>query len=1071
MFLLETSFIIIIKTYASMNLYFNHNCLIQKAIICLWVCLFSISAYSQLPAGFVDVKVQGSYAMPMGVVFSKNGQQMFVWEKKGMLWISKWNGTTYVKQDAVLLDITQEASDWSDYGLQSVALDPNFESNGLLYLFYQVDRHHLLYFGTPQYDPTKNEYANATISRITRFKVNNAGGVFTTDYASRKVLLGESKTTGIPAIYTTHVGGQLVFGADGTLFVTTGDNASFNGPDTGSHVDTYWQQAIADGIMRSTENVGSFRCQMLNSFCGKLLRIDPNTGNGLPSNPHYDAANPRSAASRMWAMGFRNPYRCAFKTGTGSTNPAAGNPGTIIVGDVLHDTWDGMYIIEKSGTNCGWPIYEGIEPHSTFVGITTVNKEEPGQPTFASLCVQPTSGTLNADAKQRRFKHFPTSLDWRHGQNIARYPDYSTGTLKAKTIGSAGSMVIGTPFQGSCSTAGTVYKGTAFPSKYQGAYFFADYTAGWIKGAVIHDNSDHAIHEVLDFAPLKHCDGVVDVEYCPMEGGSLYYVEINTGRVRKISFGGNRPPIAAISANKTTGASPLTVIFSSNGSSDPDGDPLTYQWDFGDGSPNSTLPNPTHTFTSTVSKGFTVTLTLKDSKGLSDFKTMVVSLNNSPPSVKITSPVNNSKYAMTGPTQYTLKATVTDNDPTGMQYAWQVMLRHNTHEHREPFNTQQSPTIQIAPAGCDGQTYYYMIELTVTDKGGLKARDSVKVYPNCQTNPSPFDPTKCYRLIARNSNKDMEIPTNSTADGIGIQQNTWAYSRRQVWRIKPFDGTYYRLLNGYSGKVAEVKGAFLYSGAGMQQNANNGGDNQKWRFDKNTEGYYFITAKHSGLVADVKGASTANGANIQQSLKNGGTNQQWKVAEIGCPAGTVASQSAQIYAVDGYREGQKGIITWVSNAENADYFIVEKQNKDGDFEKLNTVDAKPLVDFSDKNSYSYTDNETFEGENIYRVGLIADKEPPQYSSPILLNFKALTDFALYPNPTSDYVEIDLIPYENRAVVLTVIDASGKEVRLVKIEKAAKTQRLELDGLTTGQYLVRIQTVGKRDVTRLLNLAK
>lgn len=339
------------------------------------------------------------------------------------------------------------------------------------------------------------------------------------------------------------------------------------------------------------------------------------------------------------------------------------------------------------------------------------------------------------------------------------------------------------------------------------------------------------------------------------------------------------------------------------------------------------------------------------------------------------------------------------------------------------------------------------------------------------TPPSDFDATKCYRLIARHSGKVAEIAEHSALNGVNIQQGTWGYSRRQVWRIKSIDGTYYQVMNGYSGEVMDVKGNFMYSGANIQQGVKNGGDNQKWRFDKNTEGYYFITAKHSGMVVDVKGVSTADGANIQQSTKNGGQNQQWTVSTIGCPAGTAAAQSAQIYAADGYREGQKSIITWVSNATNADYFTVEKLNTKGEFAPLSTVNAKPLADFSANNYYSLTDNETVEGDNIYRIGLVADNTPPQYSNLISLNFKAAMDFSLYPNPTSDYVDVDLTTYESRPVTLTLIDVSGKEARLMNIEKAAKLQRVELDGLPTGQYVLRIQTVGKRDVTRLLNITK
>ncbi len=1312
-----------------MNNTFKSSRLTRYAALCLSFLFFYLPIYAQLPTGFIDAKSQGGYTLPMGVIFSKNGQKMFVWEKKGTLWVSNWNGVTYVKQATVVLDISEEVADWRDFGFQSVALDPNFDSNGLIYTFYQVDRHHLLNFGTPQYNAATNEYFMASISRLTRYKINNNGGTLAADYASRKVLLGETKSTGVPLTHESHAGGQIVFGTDGTLFVTTGDNASYASLDQGSAGETYFQQAINDGIMRATENVGSFRSQMLNSFCGKLLRMDPNTGDGIPSNPHYDAANPRSAKSRMWAMGFRNPYRCSFQTGTGSTNPADGNPGTVIVADVQNGAWEDMHILEKSGLNCGWPIFEGIElaGHSNF---QTVNAEEAGSPTFVSQLTQATSATPNANPQLRRFAHFAPALDWKHGQAVARYPDFRSGKAVATVIGSAGALTSGTPFGGNCATSGSYYTGTSFPPAFQNVYFFADYGANWIKAAQLESGGDHQIHNVLNFAPDGYCKGVVDVEYCPLDG-SIYYVNINTGDIQKISYGGNRPPIVVISANKTTGTSPLAVTFSSTGTNDPDGNPITYDWNFGDGTPNATVANPSHTFTASGTKGFTVTLTVKDNQGLSDAKSIVISVNNTAPSVKITNPVNNAKYTLAAATQYTLQSNVTDNDPTGMQYAWQVTLRHNTHEHREPVNTQQSPTVQISPVGCDGETYYYLIELTVTDKGGLTAKDSVKVYPDCNTqnlnitnlvatpqnaaaaltwtnpalafdevmvvakeasgfttNPSgttytananftgngtafeggkvvyrgtgtsatvtgltsgkkyffrafarkgtswtggietsatptgtvtppptqqlgclkgsyfnnvtltgtpsvirpesainydwgtgspaaginvdnfsarwegtvipsvsgtytftltgddgirlwvnnqliidkwfdqapttynatigltqgqnipiklefyergggavaklfwtvpnqaskvlafnacaittaQFDPNKCYRLIARNSGKVMEVPASNLNNGAPVQQYDWNGTKTQVWRIKAVDATYNRVMNGNSGKGLDISGVSQADGALLQQYGYGGGLNQQFKFDF-ANGYYNITARHSGKYLDVYGSSTANNASIIQWTKTGNPNQQWTVEAVGCPVGTVALATAQIYAAEGYREGRKGIVTWVSNAADADYFVVEKLNKLGEFETLDKVDAKPVSIVSDKNYYSFTDKQTFDGENTYRISLVTDNAPPQYSNLVTLNIKATADFMLFPNPSNDYIDVDLIPYEELPVLLTVIDAFGREVKYSSVERADKTQRIELDGLPTGQYVLRIHTIGKKDVTRLFNISK
>ncbi|MBL7818672.1 MAG: RICIN domain-containing protein [Saprospiraceae bacterium] len=695
----------------------------------LFLAFFPVFLTAQLPNGFIDAKVQDGYAAPMGVIFSKNGQRMFVWEKSGKIWCSDWNGTTYVKKSTPMLNISDEVGDWRDFGLASVCLDPNFDNNGLIYLFYMVDRHHLLYYGTPQYSATTNTYYQASISRVTRYRIN-LGTNPTTDYTSRKVLLGESKTTGVPLVHESHAGGTLVFGTDGTLLITTGDNASYASVDKGSASETYWQQAINDGIMRSQENVGAFRSQMVNSFCGKVLRIDPNTGDGIASNPFYDAASPRSPKSRVWALGLRNPFRMSFWSGTGSTNPADGNPGTLLVGDVGWNTWEDFHVIDKGGLNCGWPVYEGQTNAGGYYGTNVPNQDESNQ-TFENLCRQPTSPTVNPTPSQRRFTHSRPALAWKHGANDARVPWFSGTTPTDPQIGIAGSPATGTLFGGNCAAGGVFYTGTGMGSFYQNSYFFADFGQNWIKNVTLHNTGDHWIHEVREFAPTNYAKGIVDLEQNPLDN-SIFYVNINTGTIQKLSLGGNRPPVAVLTADKLSGTSPLTVNFSSAGSSDPDGNPITYLWDFGDGT-TSTLANPTKTFTATGSRGFTVRLTVTDNQGLADSKTLTVSINNTAPSVRITNPTDNAQYSLTQATTYTLQSNVVDNDVTGMQYAWQVTLRHNNHEHREPINNQASPSVQISPVGCDGETYYYLIELTVTDNGGLTAKDSVKIYPNCAT--------------------------------------------------------------------------------------------------------------------------------------------------------------------------------------------------------------------------------------------------------------------------------------------------------------------------------------------------
>lgn len=126
-------------------------------------------------------------------------------------------------------------------------------------------------------------------------------------------------------------------------------------------------------------------------------------------------------------------------------------------------------------------------------------------------------------------------------------------------------------------------------------------------------------------------------------------------------------------------------------------------------------------------------LTVKDNQGLSDAKTLQVSVDNAAPTARITNPINNAKYVLDRESSYTLTAAVTDEVPTSLTYAWQVALRHNNHEHREPVLTTASPVIKVSPVGCDGETYYHLITLKVTDAGGLTAQDSVKIYPDCNS--------------------------------------------------------------------------------------------------------------------------------------------------------------------------------------------------------------------------------------------------------------------------------------------------------------------------------------------------
>ncbi len=194
--------------------------------------------------------------------------------------------------------------------------------------------------------------------------------------------------------------------------------------------------------------------------------------------------------------------------------------------------------------------------------------------------------------------------------------------------------------------------------------------------------------------------------------------------------------------HQTIGVSPLTVAFQSSFSYDPEGLPITYSWNFGDGSPLSTEANPTHIFTAPTSAptAFLVTLTIRDQQNATATESIIVSANNTPPAVNITSPVKNSFYKIGPDSSYSLEATVTDQEHSAAQltYEWQTTLKHNNHSHTEPIVNGSTASTIISRIGCNGDDYHWQVRLTVTDGAGLSTTDYSEIYPQCTSAPLPL---------------------------------------------------------------------------------------------------------------------------------------------------------------------------------------------------------------------------------------------------------------------------------------------------------------------------------------------
>jgi putative heme-binding domain-containing protein len=158
-------------------------------------------------------------------------------------------------------------------------------------------------------------------TRVSRFTVTRADPP-RIDPASEEIV--------ITFLQGGHNGGDLHFGPDGMLYISTGDATNPNPPD---EIDT--GQDISD-------------------LLSSILRIDvdrkdPGKNYAVPrDNPFVGM---KGARPEVWAYGFRNPWRMSFDPQTGA----------LFVGDVGWELWETVHRVEKGG-NYGWAAMEGPQP-------------------------------------------------------------------------------------------------------------------------------------------------------------------------------------------------------------------------------------------------------------------------------------------------------------------------------------------------------------------------------------------------------------------------------------------------------------------------------------------------------------------------------------------------------------------------------------------------------------------------------------------------------------------------------------------------------------------------------------
>ncbi|MEY2571560.1 MAG: hypothetical protein QOE63_1910, partial [Acidimicrobiaceae bacterium] len=398
------------------------------------------------------------------------------------------------------------------------------------------------------------------------------------------------------------------------------------------------------------------------SFAGKIMHIDRN-GRGLGGHAFCPTdTDTTHVCTKLFAKGLRNPYRFKLRPNGGLT-----------VGDVGWNTREELDLIDPGevGQSWGWPCYEG-------------SIQTPGY-SDRSEC--------QAEYRKPAGTHSPPDYDYEH-----------TG----------GNAILGGP----------LYQGDQYPTGYRGTIFFGDYAAGWLKRATI-DSQNH-ITGVSDFATDWYG---TDIETAP--DGNIVWVSFGdgspgTGSVEKVVYtNGNRAPIPSATADKTSGPAPLTVKFDATGSRDPDGDAMTYDWDFGDGSAHATSATPSHTY---ATGNWTARLTVTDARGRSASTTLAISAGNSAPVVTIAQPTDGGAYTDNVPVPLVGSATDTqDGTLPGSAITWHMVLHHGNHTH--PVNDVTGTSATFTPYDDHDADSYYDVTMTARDSSSLTGSRTITIKP------------------------------------------------------------------------------------------------------------------------------------------------------------------------------------------------------------------------------------------------------------------------------------------------------------------------------------------------------
>ncbi len=502
------------------------------------------------PTRFVKTVLVSDLTEPMQFGMLPDGKVLLI-ERRGA--IKLYDPATALINVVYKLPVYSKEED----GLMGLAIDPDWERNHWIYLYYS---------------PATDE----SVNQLSRFVF--AGDSL--DRASEKIML----KVGVQRLECCHAGGCLRYAADGYLYLSAGDNTNPFASEGYAPIDERPGRGPWDA-QKSSANTndlrgkimrikpledGSYICPAGNLFNKQDLHI---TEGPLPDERRIAENRERGGRPEIYVMGCRNPFRTSVDVRRnllfwGEVGPDAGEPDSTR-GPAGHDEVNRA----RAAGFFGWPYFVGDNKPYRHYDFTT---NKPG-PYFDPR--HPVNDSPNNTGARDLPPAQPAFIWYPYGNS----PDFPL-------VGNGGRNAM----------AGPVYycdqypAETRFPDYYDGKLITYDWMRSWMMAVTIDSMGNFSRMEPFgDSIRLSRpMDMFVD------KNGSLWVLEYGTqwfssnpdARISRVDYvRGNRPPIPVLQADKTAGAAPCAVVFSTAGTRDYDDDRLTYELDFGDQTPPWTI--------------------------------------------------------------------------------------------------------------------------------------------------------------------------------------------------------------------------------------------------------------------------------------------------------------------------------------------------------------------------------------------------------------------------------------------------------------------------------------------------